>query len=120
MHTVDAIHNRRSVRAYQARPVDRHVIEEIVWDAAQAPTPPTSGETPFTFVIIEGADKVALYGIQALAHARQNRPPGPGYDWLDRADFSVFFDAPVVISVSSVPEGGTPATEFVVGRRSIT
>ncbi|MEQ9507114.1 MAG: nitroreductase family protein [Hyphomonas sp.] len=104
MHTVDAIHNRRSVRAYQARSVDRHVIEEIVWDAAQAPTPPSSGETPFTFVILEGADKVALAGMQALAYARAHRPPGPGYDWLDRKDFSVFFDAPVVIVVCAAPD----------------
>ena len=103
MHTVDAIHSRRSIRAYQPRPVDRHIIEEIVWDAAQAPTPPVSGDEPFTFVIIEGAEHVALYGMQALAYAREHRPPGPGYDWLDRDDFSVFFDAPVVIVICAVP-----------------
>ncbi len=104
MHTVDAIHTRRSIRAYQPRTVDRHIIEEILWDAAQAPTPPVSGETPFTFVVIEGAEKVALHGMQALAFARAHRPPGPGYDWLDRADFSVFFDAPVVIVICAVPD----------------
>lgn len=104
MHTVDAIHNRRSIRAYEPRPIDRHLIEEILWDAAQAPTPPVSGADPFTFVVIEGAAKVAQYGGQALAFARANRPPGPGYDWLDRADFSVFFDAPVVIVICAVPD----------------
>lgn len=104
MHTVDAIHSRRSIRAYQDRQVDRTVIEEIVWDAAQAPAPPISGNEPFTFVIIEGADRVALCGLQALAYARENRPPGPGYDWLDREDFSVFFDAPVVIIICAVPD----------------
>lgn len=104
MHTVDAIHTRRSVRAYQRRPVDRHLIEEILWDAAQAPTPPVSGAEPFTFVVIEGADKVALCGARALAFARANRQPGPGYDWLDRQDFAVFFDAPVVVLVCAVPD----------------
>ena len=104
MHTVDAIHSRRSIRAYQPRPVDHPVVEEILWDAAQAPTPPVSGPEPFAFVVIDGAEKVALYGMQALAFAQQNRPPGPGYDWLDRDDFSVFFDAPVVIVICAVPD----------------
>lgn len=104
MHTVDAIHSRRSIRAYQPRPVDRHVIEEIVWDAAQAPTPPISGAEPFTFIVIDGAERVALYGVQALAYARENRPPGPGYDWLDRDDFSIFFDAPAVIVICAAAE----------------
>lgn len=104
MHTVDAIHTRRSVRAYQPRPVDRHLIEEILWDAAQAPTPSVSGAEPFTFVVIEGADKVALCGARALAFARASRPQGPGYAWLDQEDFSVFFDAPVVILICAVPD----------------
>ncbi|MBK8199985.1 MAG: nitroreductase family protein [Acidobacteria bacterium] len=112
MHTVDAIHSRRSIRAYQDRPVDRHMIEEIVWDAAQAPTPPVSGDEPFTFIVVEGAERVALFGMQALQYVRETRPPGPGYDWLDRDDFSVFFNAPAVIVIcAQADEGGQAAQD---------
>jgi nitroreductase len=104
MHTVDAIHTRRSIRSYQPRPVDRSVIEEILWDAAQAPTPPASGDTPFTFVVIDGADRVALYGSQALELALAARLPGSGNDWLDLDEFSVFFNAPAIIVICAEPD----------------
>jgi nitroreductase len=93
MHTVDAIHSRRSIRAYQARPVDRTVIGEILWDAAQAPTLPPGLDTPFTFVVIEGADRLALYGSQALDFSRAS-----GADGVE-GDTPVFFDAPVAIVI---------------------
>ena len=31
---------------------------------------------------------------------REHRPPGEGYDWVDRADFRVFLGAPVAIVIS--------------------
>lgn len=99
MHTVDAIHARRSIRAYQPRPVDRIVIEEILWDAAQAPALPPGTEPPFTFVVVDGSDRVALLGSQALDFARARNTPDAGQDWLDLDAFSVFFDAPVVIII---------------------
>ena len=99
MDTISAIHTRRSIRAYDQHPVERRLIEDILWDAAQAPTPPVSGAEPFVFVVIDGAGRVADCGARALQYARDHRGPGPGYDWVDRPDFSVFFDAPVAIVI---------------------
>ena len=39
MNVIEAIRTRRSIRAYQPRPVERPVIEQIILDAAQAPPP---------------------------------------------------------------------------------
>jgi nitroreductase len=102
MDTVTAIRSRRSVRRYAARPVGRNLIEEVVRDAAQAPTTPVSEAWMFT--VVRGAARVAGYGERALAFARAHRPEGPGFDWVDRADFAVFHGAPVAIVISAPGE----------------
>jgi nitroreductase len=98
MDTITAIHTRRSIRDYEKRPVAREIVEEILWDAAQAPTTPVSG--PFLFHVIEGVGRIAELGERALQYARAHRPQSAGYAWVDRPDFKVFLDAPVVIVVS--------------------
>ena len=100
---IEAIHTRRSIRAYQAKPVDPDLIEQIILDAAQAP-PPTAAQPPLTFNVILGADRIAAYGETAMSHARDNHPPGPGWSWLDRPGFKVFWNAPAVIIISGPPD----------------
>jgi len=99
MDVIAAIHGRRSVRSYQPTPVPRELIEAIILDAAQAP-PPFRGMVPWAFNVIEGTERIAAYGERAIAHARQHRPDGPGWDWVERPGFKVFWDAPVVIVIS--------------------
>lgn len=105
MDTISAIHGRRSIRDYEPRAVPRSAIEQLLHDAAQAPTPPPSGAVPFAFVVIEGVARVAECGAAALAHARQHRKPGPAYDWVERPDFSVFFNAPAVVVICGFDDG---------------
>jgi len=99
METVESIHGRRSIRNYQPRSVPRDLIKQVLDDASQAPTPPVSGDRPFAFVVIEGAALIAEYGAAALRYAREHRKPSAAYNWVDQADFSVFFDAPVVVVI---------------------
>jgi nitroreductase len=105
MDTISAIHSRRSIRDYQPRPVDRTLLSEILWDAAQAPTPPVSGPDPFAFIVIEGAARVADCGGRALAFARDHHPPGAAYDWADDPAFSVFFNAPAAVIICGYDDG---------------
>ncbi|HEY4944367.1 MAG TPA: nitroreductase family protein [Rhizomicrobium sp.] len=100
MDTIEAIHSRRSIRAYRARGVERGAIEAIILDAAQAPSTPVSGAHPWIFHVIEGSERIAAYGARAKQFARAHRPPGEaGYAWADRPEFSVFLGAPVVIVI---------------------
>jgi len=99
MDTVAAINGRRSIRDYEPRPVPRSLVEAILHDAAQAPTPPVSGAEPFVFVATEGAARIAEHGAEALAFAREHRKPGAAYDWVDKPGFLVFFNAPAVIVI---------------------
>ena len=105
METIEAIHGRRSIRDYEPRGVPRELIELVLLDAAQAPTPPVSGNQPFVFVVIEGLTRVSECGALALRFARENRQPGPAYDWVERADFSVFFNAPAVVVICGFDDG---------------
>jgi nitroreductase len=99
MDAIEAIHGRRSVRDYRVQVVDRPLIEAVIWDAAQAPSTPVSGPEPWIFNVIVGAQRIAAYGERAKAFARENRPEGVGYGWADRPEFTVFFNAPVVIVI---------------------
>lgn len=99
MNVLEAIHGRRSVRAYTPEAVPRTLLEDLLWDAAQAPTPPQSGDTPWAFVVIEGRERLSQLGKKALAHARQHRGQSPDWDWCDRPGFKVFWDAPVAVLI---------------------
>ena len=99
MDVIEAIHTRRSIRAYEARPVARALIEAVILDAAQAP-PPVSGQAPWTFNVIEGAERIAAYGAEAKQYAAAQHPDEPGWGWSERDDFQVFWDAPVLIVIS--------------------
>lgn len=108
MDVIEAIHTRRSIRAYLARPVDPALIEHIINDAAQAP-PPTAAQPPLTFNVFLGTDRIATYGETAMSYARENHPPGPGWSWIDRPDFKVFWNAPAVIIISGPQDDCTRA-----------
>jgi nitroreductase len=99
MDVIEAIHGRRSVRSYEPRLVPRDLIESVILDAAQAP-PPFRGMVPWTFTVIEGAERISALGERAMNYARENRPAGPGWDWIERPGFKVFWDAPAVVVIS--------------------
>ena len=99
MDVIAAIHGRRSVRSYEPKPVPRDVIENVIWDAAQSP-PPFRGQLPWAFNVIEGVERIAAYGARAMDYARKHRRDEPGWDWVDRPGFKIFWDAPVVVIIS--------------------
>lgn len=99
MDVIAAIHGRRSVRSYDPKPVERELIERVIEDAAQAP-PPFRGQVPWAFHVVQGVERIADYGARAMDYARDHRRDEPGWDWLDRPGFKIFWDAPVVIIIS--------------------
>jgi nitroreductase len=104
MEVVEAIHGRRSVRSFAATPVERDIIESVIFDAAQAP-PPVSGEVPWTFNVVQGVERIAALGTAAMSYAKaHHRPDEPGWGWLARPGFKIFWDAPVLIIISGQVE----------------
>jgi nitroreductase len=99
MDVIQAIHTRRSIRSYTPRPVARELIEQVIWDAAQAP-PPHRGQVPWTFNVIQGVERISAYGDEALQYARDSHPDEPGWEWTDRPEFEVFWGASALIIIS--------------------
>lgn len=100
MDVFEAIHGRRSVRSYLPDPVDRDLVEQIIWDAAQAP-PPFQGEVPWTFSVVRGVERIAALGARAMDYAISHRRALQGdAGWLERPGFKIFWDAPALIVIS--------------------
>lgn len=105
MDVMVAIHGRRSIRAYRPEPVDRALIEDLLWAAVQAPTPPVSGEVPWMLCIVEGVDRIAALGARALQFAREHQPKQKPMDrpwgWTEKPGFKVFWDAPLLVVIGA-------------------
>lgn len=99
MNVIEAIHGRRSIRRYRADPLERQQIEDLIWAAAQAPTPPPSGARPWAFCVLEGRDRLAELGARAKAYAREHQPGEHAWPWAERADFEVFWGAPAAVLI---------------------
>lgn len=97
MDVLAAIHSRRSIRKYLPDPVPRDVIEDILWAAVQAPTPPVSGETPWSILVIEGVAVLDNFGQRAMQFAREHTDA----KWPHMSGFKVFWDAPALILISA-------------------
>lgn len=110
MDAIEAIHGRRSIRSYRSHPLERSLIETVIWDAVQAPTPPVSGETPWAFCVMEGVERIAAYGARAKLYARDHQPVGRRATWPDNPDFKVFWDAPALVVICA--QSGNPEAAF--------
>ena len=93
MDVFEAIHSRRSIRKYRPDPVDRALLEELLYAAVQAPTPPVSGTIPWALCVIEGVERLANYGNRAKQYADDHQPEGRPWTWTERPDFKVFWGA---------------------------
>ena len=101
MNAIDCMHARRSIRAYKLEPVPRELIEEIVWAAVQAPTPPVSGSEPWSVCVIEGQGRLEKYGERAKQYAFEHQPSDKPWEWTTRHGFKVFWDAPALVLLSA-------------------
>lgn len=101
MDVITAIHTRRSIRSYRPEGIDRATIADLIFAAAQAPSPTNSGAKPWRFAVVEGLARIAAYGAKAHAYARANQPPGNAWSWPERPGFKVFWDAPVLVVIAA-------------------
>jgi nitroreductase len=108
MDAIEAIHGRRSIRDYQARPLERALVEALIWDAAQAPPPALRFTHRCAFIVVEGAERLARLGDDAKRYARKQQPGGSA--WLDDPAFKVFWNAPALIIVCAANE--QPETDW--------
>ena len=110
MDLVEAIHSWRSVRDFRSDTVDRSEVADLLWHAVQVSTPPQN-ETPWEICVLEGTDYIEMLGRRAMEYARKHRPPDqPGWSWVDRPGFRVFWGAPAVVVIAA--QSGNRAAPF--------
>lgn len=101
MDTIEAIHSRRSVRAYAPEPVARETLEALIWDAAQAPPPTAAYVRPWQFHVVQTRDRMAALEGLAMDHVRANPPAGWNPAWLADPAFTIFRGAPNLILLTA-------------------
>ena len=99
MDAINSMHMRRSIRKYKDQAVPRDAIEELIWAAVQAPTPPISGDKAWAITVIEGTARLEEYGERARQYAYDHQPTDKPWEWTTRSGFKVFWGAPVLILI---------------------
>jgi nitroreductase len=95
--TIEAMHGRRSIRAYESRQIPRQLLDDLLWAAVQAPIPPASGNEPWAIVIVQGRERLEEYGARAKQYAFEHRPDDRPLEWTTRPGFKVFWGAPSLV-----------------------
>jgi len=101
MDVMEAIHNRRSVRAYTEQPVDKATVEALIKAATHAPS--SMNEQPWAFVVIQNPRQLASWSERIKAYVlRRLKPDSPlakYRDMISSSDYHVFHRAGTLIVI---------------------
>ena len=105
---LEAIQNRRSIRAYQDKPVPRSVIEEILKAGSLAPS--SKNRQPWRYIVAAGEAKKGALAAMAEGLAREREAPLlPESDrFLKGAEYTLEIMAQAPILVFAVNPLGLP------------
>ena len=108
---IDAIKNRRSMRAYESKPVPRDIINAIIEAGNQAPFTSITRSQPWRFVVVENPEfkqkllqttlpfwKNAIGGMKETAPDLYKMAMCI-YDAMDDPKDPIYYNAPVIIFV---------------------
>lgn len=106
MDVMEAIYQRRSVRAYTDQPVDKATVEALIKAATHAPS--SMNEQPWAFVVVQSAQQLALWSERIKADVlRRIKPDSPLVkyrDMLSSHDYHVFHRAGTLIIICVRPD----------------
>jgi len=104
MDLKQAIYMRRSVREFTAEPVEQKLLRELINAAVQAPS--AVNQQPWSFCVVRDKSLLARISREAKAHMLAASPAGlvshHFHDLLSDPNFDIFYQAPVLILISSV------------------
>ena len=106
MDVMEAIYNRRSVRAYTDQPVDKATVEALIKAATHAPS--SMNEQPWAFAVIQNPTQLASWSdrIKAyvLRHLKPDSPLAKYRDMISGSDYHVFHRAGTLIVICARPD----------------
>ena len=103
MELTEAIHGRRSTRAFTQKPVTKSILETLIADAIQAPS--AVNEQPWHFTVIHNQallDKISASSKTFMLKVIEaGNFPKHLREHLETPDFQIFYHAPVLLVISS-------------------
>lgn len=103
MELTEAIHGRRSARAFTQKPVTKSILETLIADAVQAPS--AVNEQPWHFTVIQNQallDKISASSKAFMVKVLEaGNLPKHLREHLELPDFQIFYQAPVLLVISS-------------------
>ena len=98
---IDAIHERRAIRGFTSRRVERELVRKLLDAAVQAPS--AMNEQPWAFVVIQDRERMWHYSERAkelvLAEVQPGTPRWDRRALLANPAYNVFYDAGTLILV---------------------
>ncbi len=111
MDLKEAIYTRRSIRAYQPKPVDRTLVQQLIDAAVQAPC--GMGIQPWAFAVLQDPAVLADLSDRTKTHLlgmMDRMPPLARYrDMLEDPKFSVLYGAPTLVFIFAKPNSSPTA-----------
>ena len=106
MELMEAMYNRRSVRAYTEQPVDRTTVEALIKAATRAPS--SMNEQPWAFVVIQNVKQLARWSERIKAYVlKRLKPESPlekYRDLISNPDYHIFHRAGTLIIICARPD----------------
>jgi nitroreductase len=106
---MDAIHGRRSVRAYAPQKLDQATVRTLLSAAVRAPT--AIHEEPWAFVVLQDAnalkrlsDRAKRFFVEEVHRTHLDRG-GHTLDKFEHPDFNIFYNAGTLIVICAKPMG---------------
>jgi nitroreductase len=111
MDLKEAITTRRSIRAYERRPVDRDLIRQLIDAAVQAPC--GMNTQPWRFAVIQDAGLLADLSARTREHLLGVLDKAPGLEryrqTFEDPAYDVFYGAPALVIICAGPNTGPTA-----------
>ncbi len=107
MNLMEAIENRRSVRSYTDKKVERAALEQLLAAAVKAPS--ASNSQPWAFAVIQDAALLKQYSDRAksllLTVISPDSPLAKYRAMLANPDFNIFYNAGTLVIIYAKPGG---------------
>lgn len=121
MKLQEAIESRRSVRNYEARPIDKAQVEKLIHAAIQAPS--ASNAQPWAFAVIQDGKLLKEYSARAKSQLLAGIDQQPGLakyrGMLANPDFNIFYNAGTLIIIYAKPEGLHPEGDCCLAAQNL-
>ncbi|MGE5415107.1 MAG: nitroreductase family protein [Syntrophomonadaceae bacterium] len=120
MDVLQAIGERRAVRAYTDEALDRATVEQLIHSAVQAPS--AMDLEPWAFVVFEGRERLRDFSEQAkrvlLRSPEESLPPKMRAMLSDPA-FDIFYGAPVLLVICATSAQSQAAEDCCLAAQNL-